>query len=189
MALASARGGGSNRHPVPRQPYSASRQAPGASPLSPGSPVFPLCPVLFHTLHDSCRRKRNRARAEGQSGPEQGAPSCPFPRSTAGTGARRQHPSLPLLPSPRASRRSPPPGHSPAKQGLAARQVVHAGSLEKQPVLNLCQTTKSHSEPAVPGKRRNLQTTEPLSTCFLEGRSHTTSQPGRHLLSGAPGLR
>lgn len=95
----------------------ASHQAPGVSPLSPGSPLFPLCPVLFHTLHDSCRRKRNRARAEGQSGPEQGAPSCPFPRSTAGTGARRQHPSLPLLPSPRASRRSPRRGTARPSRG------------------------------------------------------------------------
>lgn len=165
---------------------------PPSSRCLPSVPRFARFPPLPRPLSHAARllqketessagRRAERARA--------GSSQLPLPalHSRNRREAAAPEPAPPAKPPSLAS--LPPPGHSPAKQGLAARQVVHAGSLEKQPVLNLCQTTKSHSEPAVPGKRRNLQTTEPLSTCFLEGRSHTTSQPGRHLLSGAPGLR
>lgn len=162
-------------------------QQPSSRRLSsvPRLTPFPLSALSSHTLHHSCRGKRNQTRAEGQSVPEQGAkaaPSCTPQQEWARGCGTRACPSC-QAPEPRAA---PPDGHSQARKGLATRGVP-SGSLEKQPVLNPCQTTKPHSEPAVPGKRRNLQTTEPLSTCFLEDRSLTTSQPGRHLLSRAPG--
>lgn len=37
------------------------------------------------------------------------------------------------------------------------------------------QQGKPHWEPAVPGKRSNLQSTEPSSRCFLEGSTHNVS--------------
>lgn len=162
-------------------------QQPSSRRLSsvPRITPFPFLPCPLSHTASLLQRERNQTRAKGQSVPEQGAkaaPSCTPQQERARGGGTRACPSC-QAPEPRAA---PPDGHSQARKGLATRQVP-SGSLEKQPVLNPCQTTKSHSEPAVPGKRRNLQTTEPLSTCFLEGRSLTTSQPGRHLLSRAPG--